>query len=39
LIGYVLLRRGLQIAGLLRTLAHHLHGIHHVLLLVVVGVS
>ena len=34
-----LLRRGLQIARCLRLLAHHLNGIHHVLLLIVVGVA
>src|SRR5208282_586177 len=37
--GYGLLRRGLQVAGLLRPLAHRLYGIHHVLFLVVVGVA
>src|SRR5713101_8238532 len=36
---YGLLRRGLKIAGFLRPLAHHLHGVHHILLLVVVGVT
>src|ERR1039457_133222 len=36
---YVLLRRGLKIAGSLRSLTHHLYGIHHVLLLVVIGVA
>jgi hypothetical protein len=36
---YGLLRRGLKIAGFLRPLAHHLYGIHHILLLVVVGVA
>src|SRR5271166_1475990 len=37
--GYSLLGRGLEIAGFLRPLAHCLHGIHHVLFLVVVGVA
>src|SRR5271157_1933955 len=37
--GYGLLRRGLEIAGFLRPLAHHLYGIHHILSLVVVGVA
>src|SRR5580698_9919761 len=32
------LRRTLQLAGLLGTLAHLLHGIHHVLRLVVIGI-
>src|SRR5208283_1615428 len=36
---YGLLRRGLKSAGLLRPLAHHLYGIHHILSLVVVGVA
>jgi hypothetical protein len=36
---YRLLWRGLEIAGLLRALAHHLHGIHHILLLVVIGIA
>src|SRR5271167_3521543 len=36
---YGLLRRGLQVAGCLRPLAHHLYGIHYILLLVVVGVA
>ena len=36
---YDLLRRGLKIAGFFRPLAHHLDGIHHILLLVVVGVA
>src|ERR1700730_7136649 len=36
---YGLLRRGLKIAGFLRSPAHHLYGIHHILLLVVVGVA
>jgi hypothetical protein len=39
LIRYGLLRRGLKIAGSLRALAHHLHGIHHILLLVIVGIA
>src|ERR1035437_7403410 len=34
-----LLRRSLKIAGFLRSPAHHLYGIHHILLLVVVGVA
>src|ERR1700719_202346 len=34
-----LLRRGLKIAGCLRSPAHYLHCIHHILLLVVVGVA
>src|SRR5271157_237261 len=34
-----LLRRGFKIAGFLRPPAHHLYGIHHILLLVVVGVA
>src|SRR6202034_1720608 len=34
-----LLRRSFQIADRLRLLAHHLHGVHYVLLLVVVGVT
>src|SRR6266403_726848 len=37
--GYGLLRRGFQVAGFFRFLAHHLHGIHDVLLLVVVSVA
>src|SRR5271165_1017870 len=37
--GYGLLRRGLEIAGFLRPLAHHLYGIHHILSLVVVSVA
>jgi hypothetical protein len=37
--GYGLLLRGLKIAGLLRALAHRLYCIHHILLLVVVGIS
>jgi hypothetical protein len=37
--GYGLLRCGLKITGLLCPLAHHLYCIHHILLLVVVGVS
>jgi hypothetical protein len=37
--GYDLLRRGLKITGFFRPLAHHLDGIHHILLLVVVGVA
>jgi hypothetical protein len=36
---YGLLRRAFKIAGIFRFLAHHLYGIHHILLLVVVGVS
>src|SRR5271165_6430696 len=36
---YGLLRRGLEIAGFLRSLAHHLYGVHHILSLVVVGVA
>src|SRR5208283_4758555 len=36
---YGLLRRGLKSAGLLRALAHHLYGTHHILSLVVVGVA
>src|ERR1700688_1556314 len=36
---YGLLRSGLKIAGFLRPLAHHLNSIHHILLLVVVGVA
>src|SRR5271166_6189735 len=36
---YGLLRSGLKSAGLLRPLAHHLYGIHHILSLVVVGVA
>src|SRR5208283_1215950 len=36
---YRLLRRGLKIAGFLRPLAHHLYGVQHVLLVVVVGVA
>src|SRR6516225_7768139 len=36
---YDLLRRGLKIAGCLSPLAHHLYGIHNILLLVVVGVA
>jgi len=39
LIRYGLLRRGFKIAGLFRSLAHHLNGVHHILFLVVVGVS
>src|SRR5271170_4717235 len=34
-----LLGRGLQVARCLRPLPHHLNGIHHVLLLIVVGVA
>lgn len=34
-----LLRRVLKIAGLFSPLAHYLHGIHHVLFLIVVGVA
>jgi len=34
-----LLRRGFQITGFLRPLAHHLHSIRHILPLVEVGVS
>ena len=37
--GYSLLRGIFQIAGFFRFLAHHLHGIHDVLLLVVVSVA
>jgi len=36
---YGLLRRALKIAGLLRALTHHLHGVGHILLLVVIGVA
>ena len=36
---YDLLRSGPKIASFLRPLAHHLDGIHHILLLVVVGVT
>src|ERR1700732_3747265 len=36
---YGLLRRGLKTASFLRPLAHHLNSIHHILLLVVVGVA
>src|SRR5208283_438338 len=36
---HVLLRCGLQIAGFLRPPPHHLHRIHHILLLVVIGVA
>jgi hypothetical protein len=36
---YGLLLRVLKIALFLRPLAHHLHGIHHILLLVVIGVA
>ncbi len=36
---YGLLRRGLKIARCTRASAHHLHRIHHILLLVVVGVA
>src|SRR5467141_2152155 len=36
---YGLLGRARKIAGFLRALAHHLHGVHHILLLVVVGVA
>src|SRR5271157_230364 len=39
LVCYDLLRRGLKITGFFRPLAHHLYGIHHILLLVVVGVA
>src|SRR5579863_10252810 len=34
-----LLRRALKIAGLLCLPAHHLHSIHHILLLVVIGIA
>jgi hypothetical protein len=37
--GNSLLRRGFQIAGILCPLAHHLNGIHYILLLVVVSVA
>jgi hypothetical protein len=37
--GYGLLWRGLKIARFFRSLAHHLYGIHHIRLLVVVGVA
>src|SRR6202051_751820 len=37
--GYGLLRRGLQISRLLRTLAHYLHCIHYLLLLIYVRVA
>src|SRR5580704_209492 len=36
---YRLLRRALQIAGLLGSLAHYLHRIHHILFLVVIRVA
>src|SRR4029077_18043928 len=36
---YGLLGRARKIAGILRALAHYLHGVHHILLLVVVGVA
>src|SRR5229473_760672 len=36
---YGLLRGSLQIARFLRPLAHYLYGVHHILLLVVVGVA
>src|SRR5271166_3650570 len=36
---YFLLRRTLQIAGVLRFLAHELYRIHHILLLVVIGIT
>src|SRR4029077_27028 len=36
---YGLLRRVLKIAGFLRALAHHLHGIHYILFLIVVGIA
>src|SRR5208282_451167 len=39
LLRYGLLRRALKIAGFFRSLAHHLHGVHHILFLVVVGVA
>ena len=39
LVLYSLLRSGLQIARCLRPLTHHLHGVHHVLLLIVVRVA
>jgi hypothetical protein len=34
-----LLRRALKIARFLGSLAHHLHGIHYILLLVVIGIA
>jgi len=37
--GYILLRRGAQVAGLLRFLAHHLDGVRHILLLVVIRIT
>ena len=37
--GYDLLRRGLKIPSLFRPLTHYLHGIHHILLLVVICVA
>src|SRR5271154_1697452 len=37
--GNILLRGALEVAGLLGLLAHHLHGVHHVLLLVVVSIA
>src|SRR5882757_2466032 len=37
--GYILLRRGAQVAGLFRFLAHHLDGVRHVLLLVVIRIA
>ena len=36
---HALLRRRLEIAGLLRPLAHHLYGVHHILFLVVIGIA
>src|SRR5271163_1357735 len=36
---YCLLRRGLKIARLLGSLAHHLNCVHYVLLLVIVGIA
>jgi hypothetical protein len=39
LIRYGLLWSGLKIPGILRAPAHHLDGIHHVLLLIVIGVA
>jgi hypothetical protein len=37
--GYRLLRRSLKIARRLRPPAHHLHGIHHIRLLIEVGIA
>jgi hypothetical protein len=37
--GYGLLRRAFKIARLLRSPAHYLDRIHHILLLVVIGIA